>query len=149
MQQLGFELSRILKQLPNLGGSDRKTRAMLLANAVALQIPFEILLDFNEQQDKAVAKFKKILSKVNENIAVDTKLAVTYFNNILRIRQSLINGITDPCLVKAVLTSDTANDYLTVDDINIVSAVVNDPDYNRIQADMGNALNQLIGSIDE
>ncbi|MFO5520751.1 hypothetical protein ACLBP3_29455 [Klebsiella pneumoniae] len=67
MQQLGFELSRILKQLPNLGSSDRKTRAMLLANAVALQIPFEILLDFNEQQDKAVAKFKKILSKVNVN----------------------------------------------------------------------------------
>ncbi|MFO6285047.1 hypothetical protein ACLBVW_36370, partial [Pseudomonas aeruginosa] len=64
-------------------------------------------------------------------------------------RQAFINRITDPCLVKAVLTSDTANDYLTVDDINIVSAVVNGPDYNRIQADMGNALNQLIGSIDE
>ncbi|MFO5842705.1 hypothetical protein ACLBPJ_30645, partial [Klebsiella pneumoniae] len=58
------------------------------------------------------------------------------------------SGIAEPCLVKAVLTSDTANDYLTVDDINIVSAVVNGPDYNRIQADMGNALNQLIGSID-
>lgn len=102
------QVLQLLKNLKTPNGNDRLARAMFLANAAAYSVrldPSQTWQQLHEAQEKA---FAKVLSEVNEGVAVDTKLAKALFQQALRIRHELLLVPSDPAVIHMALTSHTA-----------------------------------------
>lgn len=140
--KLGFELSRVLKRIPQTS-AEREVRAMFLANACAFSRPIDPLRTYNEQLEDQVKEFKKVVSQVNENISVDPRKAVDYFARALRLRWELINGITDPFLLRAAMQSTTAEISFSNDEREVATLVVGMPDFTQMQGEMSVILKQF------
>lgn len=103
----GYLLAQQLKQLNTPNNNDRLARALWLANVVGYRVPLNPAIDFLTAFNETEKDFKDILNSVNENIAVDVKLALSCYRTTLRHRYALMNGTGDPSLVHACLTSYT------------------------------------------
>lgn len=104
----GYLLAQQLKLLNTPNNNDRLARALWLANVVGYRIPLNPAIDFLTAFSETEKSFKDILNQVNENIAVDIKLAVSCYRITLRNRYALMNGTGDPLLVHAALNSHYA-----------------------------------------
>lgn len=104
----GYLLAQHLKLLNTPNNNDRLARALWVANAVGYRVPLNPAIDFMTAFNETEKEFKSILNSVNENIAVDIKLALSCYRTTLRHRYALMNGTGDPQLIHACLNSYVA-----------------------------------------
>jgi hypothetical protein len=104
----GYLLAQQLKQLKTPNNNDRLARALWVATAVGYKVPLNPAVNFDAAYEQHAKPFLKLLNEVNENIALDTKLALSCFRTTLRTRYELMNGTGDPMLIQAALNSHYA-----------------------------------------
>lgn len=138
----GFLIARILKELSAPSNNDRLARAMFVANAVGYHVPLMLDKTASECADAHMKQFRDICGSVNENLALDTKKAQDVFRDIIRIRFELVNGVIDPAIVQAALTSVSAQDGLTRQEYSISEWLATRPDFIRCQLEIADVLKQ-------
>lgn len=141
----GFEIARLLKEVRTQGGNDRVVRATMVANALGYFYPVDPALSALENSEAHQTAARKVISQINENLALDTKLCLELFKQVMFIRMELINGPTDPSIVEAAMRSHTANLYQTSGETIAVTALVTNLDFARAQ----NGIRQVLASVTE
>jgi len=136
----GYQLSQVLKSLKTPNNNDRLARAAYLVNAVAYAVPFGGKQSFDEVLAFAQPKFVQVLNEVNENVAIDVRLAKALFERTLRVRFNLAFDGTDPAIVKAAMTSLTAEDYSNADQLAMAEWLTSRQEFMRDQTSMAGAL---------
>lgn len=140
------QLSRLLKNVKAPDGNDRLARAMFLAQACAFTTPVDPSVSWGQTYEEKSKDFLKILNAVNENINVDTKLARGLYQQALRIRYELINGVTEPDIVQMALKSYTAELGQNQEHKAMTDWLVSRRDFAMVQAEAAQILTQVEGA---
>lgn len=139
----GYEISRILKEITSPTNNERQARAMFVANAVGFHVKLDPTIHQEELIEIHMPTLRKVAGQVNDNIALDLKLTQELFRQIIRIRLELINGVSDPSILKAALTSLTAEDYQTDAETATAQFLASRYDFTKNQNAITSILNQL------
>lgn len=140
--RIGFEIARLLKEVRTQEGAGRGLRAMMVANALGYFYPVDPTLSAQDNAEAHLSDARKVISQINENVALDTKLCLELFKQVMYIRLELINGPTDPSIVEAAMRSVTAGTYQTSGETISVTALVTNLDFARAQ----NGIRQVLAS---
>lgn len=143
--RIGYEISRFLKEVRTQEGNERTIRATMVASALGYHFPVDPARTAQENADTHMAEARKIISQVNENLALDSKLCVELFKQMMYIRLELINGVSDPAVIEAAMRSHTANIHQTSSETLAVTALVTNLDFVRAQ----NGIRQVLTTITE
>ena len=129
----GYDIAQLLKTVKAPDGNDRLARAMFVANALAYSIN---LKEFNTAAEAFTASreaFVGLLNEINENVAVDTRLAEVAFRNALQIRFELLYGVVDPSVIKMALTSYAETDNEITDRATMAEWLASRSDFATAQ----------------
>lgn len=143
--RIGFEISRFLKEVRSQDGNDRATRAAMVANALGYFYPVDPSISAIENAEAHLQAARKVISQVNENMALDTKLCLELFKQVMFIRLELINGPTDQSVIEAAMRSHTANLHQTSAETIAVTALVTNLEFARAQ----NGIRQVLATAGE
>lgn len=143
--RIGFEIARFLKEVRTQESDSRTVRAMMVASALGYHYPVDPARTAKENAEEHMSAVRKVISQVNENIPLDSKLCVELFKQVMYIRLELINGVTDPAIVEAAMRSHTANIYQTASETVAVTSLVTNLDFARAQ----NGIRQVLTTITE
>lgn len=143
--RIGYEIARLLKEVRTQEGTARNVRAMMVANALGYYYPVDPSVSSQENAEAHLAEARKVISQINENLALDTKLCLELFKQVMYIRMELINGPTDPSIVEAAMRSASANLHQTAAETVAVTALVTNLDFARAQ----NGIRQVLASTSE
>lgn len=141
--RIGYEIAQFLKEIKSPTNNERHTRSMVVANALGYHYSLNGFTSIEEAIDHYIPEVKKIISSVNENITLNTQLTIELFKQCFRIRYALINGVTDPAIIQAAQTSQTAIDYQTPIETSVSQFLVNNSEFARRQNNITNILKQL------
>lgn len=141
----GFEIARFLKEVRTQEGNDRATRAAMVANALGYFYPVDPSLSAVDNAEAHLPAARKVISQVNENLALDTKLCIELFKQVMFIRLELINGPTDQSVIEAAMRSHTANLHQTSSETVAVTALVTNLEFARAQ----NGIRQVLATVSE
>lgn len=142
----GYLIAQELKQLSTPNNNDRLARALFVAHAVGYSVSIVNYVTPEQAYTETEKDFLDILNQVNENLAVDTKVARAAYRTTLRIRYELLNGVTDPALLKAVLLSDTTADYESQEQVNMTQWLVGRGEFARSATAMQEILREHFDS---
>lgn len=131
--RLGYEISRLLKEVKSDTANERQMRALMVANAVAFHVPYDPAISQIENVELHVPFLRKVAGQVNENIALDTKLALELYKKAMFIRCELITGVTDPAIIGMAMRSGAAEMHQTPTETLMASALVSNLDFMRLQ----------------
>lgn len=131
--RLGYEIARVLKEVKSDTTNERSMRALMVANAVAFYVPIDPTKQQIENVEDNVALMRKVASQVNENIALDTKLALELFRKAMFIRCELITGVTDPAIIAMAMRSHAAEIHQTDSETVLANALTSDVEFMRLQ----------------
>jgi len=140
--RIGFEIARFLKEVRAQEGADRTARATMVANALGYFYPVDPALSAVDNAEVHLSAARKVISQINENIALDTKLCLELFKQVMFIRLELINGPTDPSIIEAAMRSHTANLHQTTSETVAVTSLVTNLEFARAQ----NGIRQVLVS---
>lgn len=143
--RIGYEISRFLKEVKTQEGNERQIRAQMVAAALGYYYPVDPARSIEENVDANLANARKIVSQINENLALDSKLCVELFKQVIAIRLELINGVSDPAIIEAAMRSYTAQVHQTSEETLAVTALVTNLDFMRAQ----NGIRQVLNTITE
>lgn len=143
--RIGFEIARLLKEVRSQEGNDRATRAAMVANALGYFYPVDPSLSAIENAEVHMSAARKVISQINENLTLDTKLCLELFKQVMFIRLELINGATDSSIIEAAMRSHTANLHQTTSETVAVTALVTNLEFARAQ----NGIRQVLASVTE
>lgn len=139
----GFLIARIMKELRSPSNNDRLARAMFVASAVGYHVRLNPECSAEECAEQNGKFFRDICGSVNENLALDTRKAQDLFREVIRIRYELMNGVIDPCVVQAALSSTTAKDGLTREEFPMSEWLASRSDFIRCQLEIADVLKQV------
>lgn len=139
---IGFKLSRILKELRTTTADDRLTRAMYLANAIGYYVRITPDCPASECAEQNMAFFRKVIGQVNENIAVDTKKAIELFKCVIDIRHKLMMGVIDPAIIQMAMFSLTSDDVYVSREAAVSKWLASHSEFCKAQLELGDLLNQ-------
>lgn len=131
--RIGYEISKFLKEVKTQEGNDRVIRAMMVANAIGYHFPIDVSKSAIDNAEDQMAAARKVVSQVNENISLDSKLALELFRQVIAIRHELIVGVTDPTIIEAALKSQTAQIHQTGAETVAATAMVTNLEFMRAQ----------------
>lgn len=138
--RLGYEISRLLKEVKSDTANERQMRALMVANAVAFHVPYDPTISQIENVEANVAFLRKVAGQVNENIALDTKLALELYKKAMFIRCELITGVTDPAIIGMAMRSAAADMHQTPTETLMANALVSNLDFMRLQGGIQSVL---------
>lgn len=138
--RLGYEISRLLKEVKSDTANERQMRALMVANAVAFHVPYDPTLNQIENVEANVAFLRKVAGQVNENIALDTKLALELYRKAMFIRCELICGTTDPSIIAMAMRSQAADMHQTPTETLMANALTSNLDFMRLQGGIQSVL---------
>lgn len=142
--RIGYEISRYLKEVKTQEGNDRVLRAMMVASALGYHYPVDPSKTVDENVEALATTARKVISQVNENLTLDSKLCLELFKQTIAIRLELINGVSDPAVIDAAMRSHTANVHQTAEETIAVSALVTNLEFLRAQNGMREVLKTVI-----
>lgn len=138
--RLGYEIARLLKEVKTDTVNAREVRALMVANAVAFYVPIDINRTQIENVEENIPLIRKVASQVNENIALDTKLAIELYRKAMFIRCELVSGVTDPTLIATAMRSHAAEVHQTPAETILANALTSSLDFMRLQGGIQSAL---------
>ncbi|ABY62976.1 virion structural protein [Pseudomonas phage 201phi2-1] len=141
--RIGFEIARFLKDVRAQDGADRTVRATMVANALGYFYPVDPALSAIDNAEAHMSAARKVISQINENISLDTKLCLELFKQVMFIRLELINGPTDSSIIEAAMRSHTASLHQTSAETVAVTALVTNLEFARAQ----NGIRQVLSSV--
>jgi hypothetical protein len=137
---VGFPISRVLKEIKSPNGDDRLARAMYLANAFAFHVKLDPAMNSDQFAETQVKPFKDLLNEVNEHTSVDTRKAQELLRQLLRIRYELLNGGCSAELICAALCSEVTEENLTRKEQGAVNFITSRADFMQTQTAIGKLL---------
>lgn len=140
--RIGYEISRHLKEVKTQEGNERQIRAMMVASALGYFYPVDPARTVAENADEHLADAKKVVSQINENLSLDSKLCLELFKQVIAVRLELINGVGDPTIIEAAMKSYTAQVHQTAEETNAVMALVTNLEFMRAQNGIRQVLQQ-------
>lgn len=140
---IGYQIAQNLKQVNSPDGNDRLLRAMLLASALGYFYPVDPLKSASENAEFQLSDVRKVISKVNESIALDTKLCVELFKQVISIRLELINGVSDPAIIAAAMSSYTAEVHQTGVETLTATTITSNLEFMKIQNGIAASLRSI------
>lgn len=143
--RIGYEISRHLKEVKSQEGNERTIRAMMVASALGYHFPVDPTKTVDENVETHLQAARKVISQINENLALDSKMALELFKQTITIRLELINGVTDPAIVDAAMRSHTASVHQTSEETIAVTALITNLDFMRAQ----NGIRQVLQTVVE
>lgn len=129
--RIGYDISRFLKEIKSQDGTDRTARAMIVANAVGYHFPLDPSISAAENAAAHEAEVRKVVSQVNENITLDSKLCMELYKQVVSIRHELVVGATDPAIIQAAMQSYTAEVHQTKAETIATNALFTNLDFIR------------------
>jgi hypothetical protein len=139
---IGFQISRVIREIRTIDNNDRLTRALYLANAVGYFVRISPDCSANECAEQNMAFFRKIVSDVNENISIDTKKAIELFKCVIHVRHQLMMGVMDPAMIQMAMRSLSAEDVFVASETAANEWLASRNDFAKAQLEMGELLNQ-------
>jgi hypothetical protein len=136
----GYLIAQRMKEIKSPSGNDRLARAMFVAHAIAFHLPLNMQMTHEEFADQNMKFFRDILNSVNENVAVDTKMAQELFKTLTRIRYELVLGIADPSLVQAAFCSQTSQDNMTTGEFTMAQWLASRSEFIKVQTEVSEIL---------
>jgi len=132
----------IVKQLKLMecpSGSARQLRAMFVAQAAALHTPLNVEIHpVTEHSAPPVCPHEKdmlkLVNEINEYIPLDVKLVRSIYACMMATRRQLLTGLTDPALLRMVLSSSAVSLNLSEDMSGVTDAFLLHPQYKAAQA---------------
>ncbi|ARV76761.1 virion structural protein [Pseudomonas phage Phabio] len=140
--RLGYEISRLLKEVNSDTANVRAVRALMVANAVAFFVPVDPTKNQIENVEEHIPLVKKIAGQINENIALDTKLALELYRKAMFIRCELITGVSDPAIIATAMRSHAAEMHQTDAETVLANALTSNLDFMRLQGGIQSVLAQ-------
>ncbi len=131
--RIGYEISQYLKDVKTQEGNDRTLRAMMVANALGYHFPIDPSKSAIDNAEDHMAAAKKVVSQINENLALDSKLALALFQQVIGIRHELIVGVGDISIIEAAAKSYTASVHQTSAETVTATALVTNLEFMRTQ----------------
>lgn len=138
--RLGYEIARLLKEVKSDTANAREVRALMVANAVAFYVPIDINKNQIENVEEHIPLVRKVAGQVNENIALDTKLALELYRKAMFIRCELVTGVTDPTIIATAMRSHAAEVHQTPAETILSNALTSSLDFMRLQGGIQTAL---------
>lgn len=145
--RLGYEIARLLKEVKTDNANERGVRALMVANAVAFHVPVDPSLTQLENVDANVALLRKVAGQVNENIALDTKLALELYKKAMHIRCELISGVSDPAIISMAMRSYAAEMHQTTPETVLANALTSNLEFMRLQGGLQSILAQSASEV--
>lgn len=143
--RIGYEISRFLKEVRTQEGNERTIRAMMVANALGYHFPVDPSKSAKDSSEELMPTVRKIISQINENLALDSKLCVELFKQVMYIRFELINGVSDPTIMEAAMRSHTADVHQTSSETLAVTSLVTNLEFMRAQDAIRKVLSTIAG----
>lgn len=142
---------RVFQQLRNLRVDDdkqRECRAMFVAQLMA----YKCYLDIDGSCEALVANttvdFKKFLSELNEYIAIDTRLAVSFYESLLKARYEVATCQIDETLMMFVLQSHTQGEHLGGEAQTTLNTLLTSREYCKTLSNVHQLLNENVAKSD-
>lgn len=145
--RLGYEISRLLKEVKSDTNNERAVRALMVANAVAFHVPVDPAMNQIENVEANIPLLRKVASQVNENIALDTKLALELYRKAMFIRCELISGVGDPSIIAMAMRSHAAEMHQTPDETLLANALTSNIEFMRLQGGIQSVLVQSAAEV--
>lgn len=131
--RIGYEISRYLKEVKTQEGNDRTVRAMMVANALGYHFPLDTAKSATDNADDHMTEVRKVVNQINENISLDSKLAIELFKQVVAIRYELVIGGCDISIIEAAMKSHTADVHQTGEETIAATALLTNLDFMRAQ----------------
>lgn len=143
---VGYRISKVLNAATS--SSDRTERSLLVANALA----FNVSLcdnDVGATIEAHIGTLREIAKKTNEHVALDIQLLEKHFVQAVKIRYTLLNGTTDPAIIKMAMTSDVANVELGKAEATTINAAFSKTEFYNAQVGLIECVKDCMGVQDE
>lgn len=131
--RIGYEISKYLKDLRTQEGNDRVLRAMVVANALGYHFPIDPSKSAIDNAADHADEARKVVSQINENLSLDSKLALELFKQVMSIRHELIVGGCDISVIEAAMRSHTADQHQTAAETVAATALLTNLEFMRAQ----------------
>lgn len=141
--RIGYEISKYLKDVRTQEGNDRTIRAMMVANALGYHFPIDPSKSAIDNAADYADEARKVVSQINENISLDSKLALELFKQVVTIRHELIVGGCDISIIEAAMKSHTADLHQTGAETVAATALLTNLEFMRAQNGMRSVLQTL------
>lgn len=141
--RIGYEISKYLKEVKTQEGNDRVLRAMMVANALGYHFPIDVAKSAIDNAADYADAARKVVSQINENISLDSKLALEMFKQVIAIRYELIVGGCDISIMESAMKSHTAQQHQTGSETVAATALLTNLEFMRAQNGMRLVLSTL------
>lgn len=131
--RIGYEISKYLKDLRTQEGNDRVLRAMVVANALGYHFPIDPSKSAIDNAADYADEARKVVSQINENLSLDSKLALELFKQVVAIRYELIVGGCDVSVIEAAMRSHTADQHQSAAETIAATALLTNLEFMRAQ----------------
>ena len=145
--RLGYEISRLLKEVKSDTANERAVRALMVANAVAFYVPIDVTKNQIDNVEEHIPLLRKVAGQVNENIALDTKLALELYRKAMFIRCELVTGVTDPSIIAMAMRSHAADVHQTPTETTLANSLTSNIDFMRLQGGIQSILVQSANEV--
>lgn len=138
------QFAQQLKAIEPTNTNVRLARSLTLVHGFAMAIPLGNYADADQAAEASRELLKKLINEVNEFVTLDTKLCQALLLPVLKVRFELMNGTTDPTLIKMVLNSDAAAELKGPDDLAMTEYLTSRPGYAKEQLILSESIRELI-----
>ena len=144
--RIGYEISQHLKTIKSPDGSDRVTRAMMVANALGYHYQLDPSISAADNAANHTSEARKIIGQINENISLDSRLTIELFKQVVAIRYELLMGCVCSSIVEAAMRSQTADTYQTGAETATALSLVSNLDFMKAQNGIQSVLQSITAS---
>jgi hypothetical protein len=141
--RIGYEISKYLKEVRTPEGSDRVLRAMMVANALGYHFPIDPAKSAIDNAADFADEARKVVGQINENLSLDSKLALELFKQVIAIRHELIVGGCDISIMEAAMRSHTADQHQTGAETVAATSLLTNLEFMRAQNGIRSVLQSL------
>lgn len=141
--RIGYEISKYLKDVRTQEGNDRIVRAMMVANALGYHFPLDPAKSAIDNAADHADEVRKIVGQINENISLDSRLAIELFKQVIGIRYELMTGACDVSIIEAAMRSHTASVHQSSDETIAATALLTNLEFMRSQNGIRNVLQSV------
>ncbi|MNF43708.1 hypothetical protein D3C87_1187150 [compost metagenome] len=138
------QFAQMLRNIEPGNTNVRLARSLTLVHAFAMVIPCGNYANADQAAEASQPLLKKLINEVNEHVSIDTRLCMGLLLPTLKLRYELINGTTDPALIKMVLNSEAAAELKGPDDLAMTEYMTSRPGYAKEQILISEAVRDLI-----
>jgi hypothetical protein len=138
------QFAQQLKAIEPANTNVRLARSLTLVHAFAMAVPVGNYTNADQAAEASADLLKKLINDVNEHVTLDTKLCMGLLLPTLKLRFELMQGTTDPALLKMVLNSEAAAELKGPDDLAMTEYLTSRPGYAKEQLLISESVRELI-----